>query len=93
MPRDIFFELGNGEKFLSRGYVLDVPVVTARLTVKVGLTITNLFHEVDLVLGVNALQLVNLWLTGAVTKLTCQMQSTLLYCRVAGSKVMCKQGQ
>ena len=28
-PRDTFLELGNGEKFLSRGYVPDVPVVTA----------------------------------------------------------------
>ena len=28
-PRDIFLELGNGEKYLSRGYVPDVPVVTA----------------------------------------------------------------
>ena len=34
-------------------------MVTAVLTVKVGLTITNLLHEVDLVLGVNWLELVN----------------------------------
>ena len=58
-PRDTFLELGNGEKFLSRGYVPDVPVVTASLTVKIGLTVTNLLHEVDLVLGINWLQLVN----------------------------------
>ena len=58
-PRDTFLELGNGEKFLSRGYVPDVPVVTAGLTVKIGLTVTNLLHEVDLVLGINWLQLVN----------------------------------
>ena len=58
-PRDIFLELGNGEKFLSRGYVPDVPVVTVGLTVKVGLTITNLLHEVDLMLGIKWLQLVN----------------------------------
>ena len=44
---------------LSRGFVPDVPVVTAGLTVKVGLTVTNLLHEVDLVLGVNWLELVN----------------------------------
>ena len=30
------------------------------LTVKVGLTVTNLLHEVDLVLGINRLQLVNI---------------------------------
>ena len=58
-PRDVFLELGNGEKYLSRGYVPEVPVVTAGLTVKIGLTVTNLLHEVDLVLGINWLQLVN----------------------------------
>ena len=52
-PRDVFLELGNGEKYLSRGYVPEVPVVTAGLTVKIGLTVTNLLHEVDLVLGIN----------------------------------------
>ena len=35
-------------------------MVTAGLTVKVGLTVTNLLREVDLVLGMNWLQLVNL---------------------------------
>ena len=58
-PRDVFLELGNGEKYLSRGYVPEVPVVTTGLTVKIGLTVTNLLHEVDLVLGINWLQLVN----------------------------------
>ena len=58
-PQDTFLELGNGQKFLSRGLVTDVAVVTAGLTVRVGLTITSLLHEVDLVLGVNWLQLVN----------------------------------
>ena len=52
-PHGIFLELGNGEKVLSRGYVPDVPVVTTALTVKVGLTVTSLLHEVDLVLGIN----------------------------------------
>ena len=56
---DIFLELGNVEKYLSRGYVPDVPVVTAGLTVKIGLAVTNLLHEVDLVLGINWLQLAN----------------------------------
>ena len=58
-PRDVFLELGNGVKFLSRGFIPDVPVVTAGLTVKIGLTVTNLLHEVDLVLGMTWLQLVN----------------------------------
>ena len=43
-PRDVFLELGNGEKYLSRGYVPEVPVVTAGLIVKIGLTVTNLLH-------------------------------------------------
>ena len=59
IPRDVFLELGNGQKYLSRGYVPEVPVVTGGLTVRVGLTVTNLLHEVDLVLGVNWLELVN----------------------------------
>ena len=69
VPGDIFLELGNGEKILSRGYVPDVPVVTPGLTIKVGLTVTNLLHEVDLMLGINWLQLVNLvidWSSGKV---------------------------
>ena len=41
-PCDTFLELGNGDKFLSRGYVPDVPIVTVGLTAKIGLTITNL---------------------------------------------------
>ena len=59
LPRDVFLEHGNGQKYLSRGYVPDVPIVTVGLTVKIGLTVTNLLHEVDLVLGMNWLQLVN----------------------------------
>ena len=58
-PRDIFLELGNGEKYLSREYVPDVSVITAGLTMKVGLSVTALVHEVDLVLGINWLQSVN----------------------------------
>ena len=53
MPQDVFLELGNGQKYLSRGFVPDTTVVTAGLTVRVGLTVTNLLHEVDLVLGIN----------------------------------------
>ena len=59
IPHDVFLELGNGQKYLSRGYVPDVPVVTASLTVKIGFTITTLLHDVDLVLGMNWLELVN----------------------------------
>ena len=79
-PRDTFLELGNGEKFLSRGYVPDVPVVTAGLTVKIGLTVTNLLHEVHLVLGINWLQLVNPvvdW-SGARLYVPSAVQTTLL---------------
>ena len=59
IPRDVFLELGNGQTYLSRGYVPDVPVVTAGITVKIGFTITTLLHDVDLVLGMNWLELVN----------------------------------
>ena len=59
IPRDVFLELGNNEKYLYRGHVLDVPIATTGLTVKIGLTVTNLLHEVDLVLGINWLQLFN----------------------------------
>ena len=53
IPSDILLELGNGKKYLSRGYVPDVPVATAGLTVKIGLSVTNLLHDVDLVMGIN----------------------------------------
>ena len=55
----MFLELGNGQKYLSRGCVSDVPIATAGLVTKMDLTVTNLLHEVDLVLGMNWLQLVN----------------------------------
>ena len=58
-PQDTFLELGNGQKFLSRGFVPEAPIVTAGLTVKIGLTVTTQLHEVDLVLGINWLQLVS----------------------------------
>ena len=79
-PRDTFLELGNGAKFLSRGYVPDVAVVTVGLTVKIGLTVTNLLREVDLVLGINWLQQVNLvvdW-SGARLYVPNAVQTTLL---------------
>ena len=55
IPRDMLLELGNGEKYLSRGYVPDVPIAIAELAVKIGLTVTNLLHEMDHVLGINSL--------------------------------------
>ena len=55
VPRDIFLELGNGEKILSMGSIPEAPMVIVGLTVRVGLTITNLLHKLDLVLGVNCL--------------------------------------
>ena len=48
-----------GKNTYPRGYVPEAPVVTAGLKVKIGFTVTNLLHEVDLVLGINWLQLVN----------------------------------
>ena len=47
------------EKCLSRGYVPEVLVVITGLIVKVVLTMTNLLHDLDLVLGMNWLPLVN----------------------------------
>ena len=46
-------ELGKGHRILSRGKLNDVPVVTTGLSVKLDLTITNLLHNVDVVLGIN----------------------------------------
>ena len=31
ISQDTFLELGNGQKYLSRGYVPDVPIVTSRI--------------------------------------------------------------
>ena len=58
-PQDTFLELGSGQKFLSRGFAPEAPMVIASLTVRVGLTVTSLLHEVDLVLRMNWLQLVS----------------------------------
>ena len=66
-PCDVFLKLGNGEKFLSRGFIPNVPIVTIGSTIKIGLIIANLLHEVDLVLRMAWLQLVNLvvdWANG-----------------------------
>ena len=53
VPYNIFLELGNEERYLYNGYVPVLPVVTIGLTVKIGLTIINLLHNVDLVLYIN----------------------------------------
>ena len=46
-----FLELGDGKKVLSRGRAVNVPVVTSSFTMRTNLTVTNLLHGVDLVLG------------------------------------------
>ena len=46
-----FLELGDGKKVLSRGRAVDVPVVTSGYTMKTNLTVSNLLHGVDVVLG------------------------------------------
>ena len=46
-----FLELGDGKKVLSRGRTVDVPVVTSGFTMKTNLTVSNLLHGVDVVLG------------------------------------------
>ena len=51
-----FLELGDGKKVLSRGRAIDVPVVTSRYMMKTNLTISNLLHGVDVVLGMTWLK-------------------------------------
>ena len=46
-------ELGDGQKIDSKGKAINVPVVTADLTLRLDLTITLLLHDVDLILGIN----------------------------------------
>ena len=46
-----FLELGDGKKVLSRGRAVDIPVVTSSYTMKTNLTVSNLLHGVDVVLG------------------------------------------
>ena len=46
-----FLELGDGKKVLSRGRAVDVPVVTSGYMMKTNLTVSNLLHGVDIVLG------------------------------------------
>ena len=51
-----FLELGDGKKVLSRGRAVDVPVVTSGFTMKTNLTVSNLLHGVDVVLGMTWLK-------------------------------------
>ena len=48
--RDALSGLANGVKTSSRGYLPDVLVVAVGYAVKTGFTVTNLLHNVDLVL-------------------------------------------
>ena len=50
-PHNTFLELGDGKKVLSQGRAIGVPVVTSGYTMKTNLTVSNLLHGVDLVLG------------------------------------------
>ena len=62
-----FLELGDGKKVLSRGRAVDVPVVTSGYEMKTNLTVSNLLHGVDIVLGMTWLKVADQlirWSTG-----------------------------
>ena len=64
-----FLELGDGKKVLSRGRAVDVPVVTSGCTMKTNLTVSNLLHGVDIVLGMTWLKEADpliRWSTGTI---------------------------
>ena len=64
-----FLELGDGKKVLSRGRAVDVLVVTSGYTMRTNLTVSNLLHGVDLVLGMTWLKVADpliRWSTGQV---------------------------
>ena len=66
---DTFLELGNGTTALSRGMVRGAPITTASVTTRMNLTISQLLHDVDIVLGMNWLKYVNPiidWCSGQV---------------------------
>ena len=66
---DIFLELGNGQRVLSRGYVPEVLVTVGGHTSNIDLTVTSLLHNADIVLGMTWLQAVRPiidWVTGEV---------------------------
>ena len=62
-----FLELGDGKKVLSRGRAVDVPVVMSGYTLRTNLTVSNLLHGVDVVLGMTWLKVADpliRWSTG-----------------------------
>ena len=64
-----FLELGDGKKVLSRGRAVDVPVVTYGYTMRTNVTVSNLLHGVDVVLGMTWLKVADpliRWSTGQV---------------------------
>ena len=56
---DTFLELGNGQKILSKGKVVNAHVGTGGIVGRYDFTVTKLLHQVDVVLGLNWLQAVN----------------------------------
>ena len=48
---NIFLELRDGKKVLSRGRAVDIPIVTSSYNMKTNLTVGNLLHDVDVILG------------------------------------------
>ena len=66
---NIFLELRDGKKVLSRGRAVDVPIVTSSYTMKINLIVSNLLHGVDVVLGMTWLKVADpliQWSTGHV---------------------------
>ena len=62
-----FLELGNGSKVLSKFEAMDIPVVMAGRTFKIDFTVSDLLHNVDIVLGITWLKEYNPlvdWSTG-----------------------------
>ena len=51
-----FLELRDGKKVLSWGRAVNVPVVTSGYTMRTNLTVSNLLHGVDIVLGMTWLK-------------------------------------
>ena len=79
-----FLELGDGKKMLSQGRAVNVPVVTSGYTMRTNLTVTNLLHGVDLVLGMAWLKVADpliRWSTGHVYICASKLRSRLSqYC-------------
>ena len=62
-----FLELGNGSKVLSKFEAMDIPVVIAGRTFRIDFTVSDLLHNVDIVLGITWLKKYNPlvdWSTG-----------------------------